>query len=122
MMYRKVSDLCENMTTNQGKISVLIDLVSLHEKSRTYKEKEKKLMLIGILIPVIINSFTEFGIFGETNYGILFYQLLIFYISISANPNLTPRELISLKVKRPDIVQKFIRARVWAIVCFPWFY
>ena len=47
------------------------------------EEKQKKLMLVGILIPVIINSFTEFGIFGETNYGILFYQFIILYISIT---------------------------------------
>jgi hypothetical protein len=49
-------------------------------------------MLTGIIIPVLINSFTEFGIFGETNYGILFYQLLVLYISISINPRLTPAE------------------------------
>ena len=99
---------------NLGFIGLMIALTQLYFTVKGFlrEEKEKKLMLIGILIPVIINSFTEFGIFGETNYGILFYQLLIFYISISANPNLTPRELISLKVKRPDIVQKFIRARV----------
>lgn len=55
-------------------------------------DQHKKLMLIGIIIPVLINSFTEFGIFGETNYGILFYQILIFYICISINPRLTPKE------------------------------
>ena len=39
------------------------------------ENKETRLMLIGIAIPIIINSFTEFGIFGESNYGILFYIL-----------------------------------------------
>lgn len=34
-----------------------------------------------ILIPLLINSLTEFGIFGETNFGILFYLFLIFSIS-----------------------------------------
>jgi exopolysaccharide production protein ExoQ len=42
---------------------------------------EKRLMLLCLLIPIIINSFTEFGVFGESNYGILFYQLIILYIS-----------------------------------------
>lgn len=28
-------------------------------------------------IPLLVNSMTEFGIFGETNYGILFYLLLV---------------------------------------------
>ncbi len=55
-------------------------------------DKNKRLMLIGVIIPVLINSFTEFGIFGETNYGILFYQLLVFYICISINPHMTPAE------------------------------
>lgn len=31
---------------------------------------------IALFIPVIINSFTEFGIFGDANYGILFWQFL----------------------------------------------
>jgi exopolysaccharide production protein ExoQ len=33
---------------------------------------ENKLMLLGILIPIMINSFTEFGIFGESNYEFSF--------------------------------------------------
>ncbi|MDX2172770.1 MAG: O-antigen ligase family protein [Bacteroidota bacterium] len=67
------------------------------------EEKEKKLMLIGILIPVIINSFTEFGIFGESNYGILFYQLLIFSISFKSRTFLTTSEKLLLARKRPEI-------------------
>jgi O-antigen ligase len=67
------------------------------------QSKERKLLCIGILIPVIINSFTEFGIFGETNYGILFYQLLVFYISLSINPRLTPGEKIFLRRRRPEM-------------------
>lgn len=31
---------------------------------------------IALFIPVIINSFTEFGIFGDANFGILFWQFL----------------------------------------------
>ena len=31
---------------------------------------------IALFIPVLINSFTEFGIFGDANYGILFWQFL----------------------------------------------
>jgi O-antigen ligase len=30
-----------------------------------------------LFLPLLINSLTEFGIFGETNYGILFYLLLV---------------------------------------------
>jgi O-antigen ligase len=71
------------------------------------EDNEKRLMLLGILIPVIINSFTEFGIFGETNYGILFYQMLIIYICIKFNPRLTPLERKYILKKRPDFDFKF---------------
>jgi exopolysaccharide production protein ExoQ len=65
--------------------------------------KEKKLMLFGILIPVIINSFTEFGIFGESNYGILFYQLLIFSVTFKPKQFLSSAERCRLLKKRQDI-------------------
>jgi exopolysaccharide production protein ExoQ len=58
------------------------------------ENKEIKLMLLGMLIPVIINSFTEFGIFGESNYGILFYQLVIFMIAFENRKHLTRAEQI----------------------------
>jgi exopolysaccharide production protein ExoQ len=65
--------------------------------------KETSLMSLGIIIPVIINSFTEFGIFGETNYSILFYQLLIFYVSMKVTKRLTPMEKIYIRRKRPEL-------------------
>lgn len=67
------------------------------------ENREKKLMLFGILIPILINSFTEFGIFGESNYGILFYQLLIFSIAFQNNPFLTLKEKVHLKHTRSDL-------------------
>jgi exopolysaccharide production protein ExoQ len=65
--------------------------------------KEKTLFTIGVFIPILINSLTEFGIFGETNYGILFYQVLIFYISLSINTYTTPAEKIFLRKRRPEL-------------------
>ena len=62
--------------------------------------KEKKLMLIGIMIPIIINSLTEFGIFGESNYGILFYQLIIFSVSFGVREHLTIGEQIALRRRK----------------------
>ncbi|MBK7805842.1 MAG: O-antigen ligase family protein [Saprospiraceae bacterium] len=63
-----------------------------------FKEnKEIKLMLLGMLIPVIINSFTEFGIFGESNYGILFYQLVIFMIAFDNRKYLTSVEKMMVR-------------------------
>lgn len=67
------------------------------------EEKEKRLMLFSFLIPILINSFTEFGIFGESNYGILFYQLIIFFIAFKKNTILTPSQKLYLKKHRPDL-------------------
>ena len=41
--------------------------------------------LKALLIPVFINSLTEFGIFGESNYGILFYQFIFLFIVIEVD-------------------------------------
>lgn len=82
---------------------VLFQLIFTFKGFLTSPEKEKKLMSLGIIIPVMINSMTEFGIFGETNYGILFYQLLIFYISMQIHKRLTPSEKIFLRRRRPEL-------------------
>jgi exopolysaccharide production protein ExoQ len=60
------------------------------------ENSEKKLMLFCLLIPLIINSFTEFGIFGESNYSILFYQLIIMYISFRPGNILTKWQRLHL--------------------------
>jgi exopolysaccharide production protein ExoQ len=39
-----------------------------------------------MLVPVLVNSFTEFGIFGDSNYGIQFYQLILLLFAIQAKP------------------------------------
>lgn len=70
------------------------------------ENKEKKLMAIGIIIPIMINSFTEFGIFGESNYGILFYQLIIFSISFQNHSYLTRAEKAHLERRKKQIQLK----------------
>ena len=42
-----------------------------------------KITAFAMLIPILINSFTEFGIFGEANYGIYFYHLIILMFIVS---------------------------------------
>jgi len=90
---------------NLGFVGLTLALIQLVCTFRGFlKEPEqKKLMMLGIIIPVLINSFTEFGIFGETNYGILFYQMLIFSISLDKNYRFIPSEISFLKRKRPDL-------------------
>ncbi|SIS70956.1 O-antigen ligase [Chryseobacterium ureilyticum] len=87
-------------------LTIVLFQVFFTIKSILSEQKELKLMLIGMLIPIIINSFTEFGIFGESNYGILFYQIIIFSIAFKNNHHLTRFQKIILRKKRPDLLQK----------------
>lgn len=71
---------------NLGLVGAFI--VALQMATTTYsilssEDKKMKLMVLGMLIPLIINSLTEFGIFGESNYGIMFYQFVIFFFTIT---------------------------------------
>lgn len=90
---------------NLGFIGFTIVLFQLFFTFRafTFENNETKLMLIGIMIPVIINSFTEFGIFGDSNYGILFYQMVIFSISFKNTTKLNSLQRLKLKKRRPDL-------------------
>lgn len=87
---------------NLGFIGLLIVLFQLFfTVYYIFKEnEEKKLLLLCFLIPLLINSFTEFGIFGESNYGILYYQLIIIYISFAPKKILSPSQKIHLKKRR----------------------
>ena len=47
------------------------------------KEKILRMLAFFMLIPLLINSVTEFGIFGHTNYAIMFYQFIFLFFTIS---------------------------------------
>jgi O-antigen ligase len=79
---------------------VLFQLFFTFRASAKEQVSEKKLLVIGMFIPILINSFTEFGIFGETNYGILFYQLIIFYITMKIPSKLSLAEDIKLRIRK----------------------
>lgn len=91
---------------NLGFIGLCIALLQMFFTLRAFttENKETRLMLIGILIPILINSFTEFGIFGESNYGIMFYQMIIFSVSFKNNPHLTSLQKLHLRKRRPDLL------------------
>mgnify|MGYP000156220962 CR=1 FL=1 len=95
---------------NLGFVGFTIVLLQMFFTIRGFTKQleEKKLMLMGILIPVMINSMTEFGIFGEANYGILFYHFLIFSIVFSKPDRLNRVQQLFLKRKRPDLVESHI--------------
>lgn len=68
-----------------GLFIVLLQLACMIQAMVSDKDKDKKLIAVGIFIPVLINSFTEFGIFGETNYGIMLYLFLVLMYSTGVN-------------------------------------
>lgn len=53
--------------------------ISIAIKKRMHEHAK---FFLAVFIPIVINSFTEFGIFGESNYGILFYQVLVFMLTL----------------------------------------
>ena len=55
-----------------------VTVYTIFKTTHSYKRR----LAIAILIPLLINSFTEFGIFGETNYGILFYLMIVFMLCL----------------------------------------
>jgi exopolysaccharide production protein ExoQ len=62
-----------------------------------FKERKTSLygnFFIALFIPAFINSLTEFGIFGETNYGILFYQFLILLFIVQIRVNRSKKETL----------------------------
>ncbi len=61
------------------------------------KKSDYANFFIALIIPVMINSFTEFGVFGDANYGILFWQFLIFLFLFEKRAYLTTVEKAWLK-------------------------
>jgi len=65
-----------------GLLLVLLQLSVFLASARLVSDKAVKQSIVLMLIPLLINSLTEFGIFGETNYGIMFYLFLVFTVSV----------------------------------------
>jgi O-antigen ligase len=82
---------------------VLAQLLLLVRGALQNPDRQARLLFVGLLIPLLINSFTEFGIFGQSNFGILFYQLLIFLTCLRFNARLTAPERRVLRLRRPDL-------------------
>ena len=49
------------------------------------KDGYHKVLAWLMIIPLFINSTTEFGIFGESNYGIQFYQFVVLFFAVKVN-------------------------------------
>ncbi|MEM9022942.1 MAG: O-antigen ligase family protein, partial [Bacteroidota bacterium] len=64
--------------------------------------KLDRMFFLAVFIPILVNSFTEFGIFGEANFGILFYQILIFLVVLRPGERLTAVQRMQLQRLRPE--------------------
>lgn len=62
-----------------GSFICLLQMVATFFTIGRSPDKNLKWLASMMLIPILINSFTEFGIFGESNYGIQFYQLILLF-------------------------------------------
>lgn len=67
-----------------GLLLVLLQLLAFFRSLHLCTDARFSMQSLILFIPLLVNSLTEFGIFGETNYGILFYLLLVF--SAAAEP------------------------------------
>lgn len=81
-----------------GAFVVIIQMFLTFRAVGLSENSKLKLTAIAMLIPVMINSATEFGIFGEANYGIYFYHLIILMFIISKSDK--------EKLVRPHIYSK----------------
>lgn len=84
---------------NLGFVGLFIGLFHVFFTVKNYikcRKDDYANFFIAIFIPVMINSFTEFGIFGDANYGILFWQFLIFLFLFEKRTHLTTSEKNSI--------------------------
>ena len=63
-----------------GAFIVLFQMIATLYSYIINKDDYIKQLTVALFIPIFINSMTEFGIFGEANYSIMFYQFLIMFL------------------------------------------
>ncbi len=81
-----------------GFFLVILQMTVLFRGIIQSKDKDQKAFFLAMIIPLFINSVTEFGIFGQTNYAIFFYQFLIFMVVLHYNPILNQQEKLKVKL------------------------
>lgn len=65
-----------------GAFIVIFQMIATLYAFLRSKNDYLKILTAALFIPIFINSLTEFGIFGEANYGIMFYQFLILFLIV----------------------------------------
>ena len=73
---------------NLGLVGAFVVIMQMTTTIRSVirsKDGQKSFFFWCMFMPPFINSLTEFGIWGETNYGILFYQLMFLWFVVESD-------------------------------------
>ena len=79
-----------------GFLLVVLQMIFVFRGIMKSHNQELKDFFLAMIIPLFINSFTEFGIFGQSNYAVFFYQLLIFIVVQHYNPKFNHMEKLKV--------------------------
>ncbi|MDA7502099.1 O-antigen ligase family protein [Chitinophagales bacterium] len=107
--FHSVNSYCAKMTHNTfiqvimnlglvGFGIIIVQLTSTIKTALNEKRKGLQLFFALLMIPLLVNSLTEFGIYGESNFGILFFQLLFLAISIDSHKEKYNRDAKLIKL------------------------
>lgn len=81
-----------------GAFFAFFSLISLFWARWRNRVSSDAFAFTAIIAPVLINSCTEFGIFGETNFDILIYQLLLLLFAFRRREHFTSAENLQVRV------------------------
>jgi O-antigen ligase len=81
-----------------GFFIVILQMTIMVKSIYLLDDKVLRELVFTMMMPILINSFTEFGIWGEVNYSILLYQLVILSVVIRYNPKLSSMERIKQRI------------------------
>lgn len=81
-----------------GGFIVLTHLILLVKAIKELKDIALKSLTASMFLELMVNSMTEFGIFGHNNYGVLFFQLLIMSVLFSKEVRLSRLQKLRLKI------------------------
>ena len=70
-----------------GAFIVLFQMIATTYAFIIHQDLYIKQLSVALFIPIFINSLTEFGIFGEANYSIMFYQFIILFMILGIRKN-----------------------------------
>jgi exopolysaccharide production protein ExoQ len=112
--FRSVHSYDANMAHNTflqvllglGLVGLLVAAAQVISTVRTVyriRNRQARFFMLGILIPLLINSITEFGIFGLANHAVALYQLVVMMLVFrlwEQSPGALPREGMGQRLRQ----------------------